>query len=65
MEKDMLTGLIIALVIAGIIVSVLFFVAEWRIFTKAGEKGWKALIPFYIIFCIPPYRRHESRMVHY
>lgn len=22
-------------------------VAQWKIFEKAGEKGWKALIPFY------------------
>ena len=25
-------------------------VAQWKLFTKAGEKGWKALIPFYNIF---------------
>ncbi len=26
---------------------VLQIVAWWKIFTKAGEKGWKCLIPFY------------------
>lgn len=26
---------------------VLCAVAYWKIFTKAGEKGWKSLIPFY------------------
>ncbi len=26
---------------------VLQVVAYWRIFTKAGEKGWKSIIPFY------------------
>ena len=25
-------------------------VAQWRLFRKAGEKGWKALIPFYSMF---------------
>ena len=25
-------------------------VAEYKLFTKAGEKGWKAFIPFYSIF---------------
>ena len=25
----------------------LMVIARWRIFTKAGEQGWKALIPFY------------------
>ncbi len=28
-------------------VSVLLIVAMWKIFTKAGEPGWKCLIPFY------------------
>lgn len=41
-------GIIIAL--AAIAVAALFIVAEWRILTKAGEKGWKSLIPFYSIF---------------
>ena len=26
---------------------VLRAIADWRIFTKAGEAGWKSLIPFY------------------
>lgn len=26
---------------------VLIIVAQWKIFTKAGEKGWKSLIPIY------------------
>lgn len=40
----------IALAIIVIITSVLFIVSEWKIFSKAGEKGWKSLIPFYNIF---------------
>ena len=27
--------------------TVLFFVAFWKVFTKAGQPGWAALIPFY------------------
>ena len=23
------------------------YIAKWRLFVKAGEKGWKAIIPFY------------------
>jgi hypothetical protein len=34
----------------AILAIVLFTVAEWKILTKAGEKGWKSLIPFYNIF---------------
>lgn len=31
---------------------VLMIVAEWKIFTKAGEKGWKCLIPFYNLYIL-------------
>ena len=50
MEQEFLTGILLMLAIAGIILTVLFIIAEWRIFTKAGEKGRKSLIPFYSIF---------------
>lgn len=28
---------------------VLLVIAQWKMFTKAGEAGWKSLIPFYNI----------------
>ncbi|HRB69722.1 MAG TPA: hypothetical protein PLC92_06420, partial [Chitinophagales bacterium] len=32
-------------------VLILFFViCHWKIFTKAGQAGWKCLIPFYNIY---------------
>ena len=31
----------------GIIMSVILIIAGWRIFEKAGEKGWKIFIPIY------------------
>ena len=33
-----------------VVVYALFVVAEWKILTKAGEKGWKSLIPVYNVF---------------
>lgn len=30
-----------------LVLMVLFIIAFWRIFTKAGEPGWGSLIPFY------------------
>ena len=30
-----------------LIIAILSIVANWRIFTKAGEKGWKSIIPIY------------------
>lgn len=39
--------------IGGLIFSLVIFViaiaAMWKIFTKAGEEGWKAIIPIYNI----------------
>ena len=31
----------------SLVVSILMIIAMWKIFEKAGEKGWKALIPIY------------------
>lgn len=42
----LLGSLMISFVI-GLIWLVLNVIATWRIFTKAGEQGWKSLIPFY------------------
>ena len=33
--------------IISLVILVLSLVAEWRIFTKAGQAGWKCLIPIY------------------
>lgn len=36
------------LIIVGILaILVLQIVANWKLFVKAGEKGWKSIIPFY------------------
>ena len=31
----------------SVICAILMIIAWWKIFTKAGEKGWKAIIPIY------------------
>ena len=35
------------LIVVYVAVFVLYVAAFWRIFTKAGEAGWKAIIPIY------------------
>ncbi|WP_294467965.1 DUF5684 domain-containing protein [uncultured Anaerofustis sp.] len=35
-----------------LILIVLTILARWKVFEKAGEKGWKALIPFYGTFTL-------------
>lgn len=38
---------LLLLVLLLIVWIVLILIATWKIFVKAGEKGWKSLIPFY------------------
>jgi len=35
------------IIVMAILVCVLFIIAGWKIFSKAGEGGWKSLIPIY------------------
>lgn len=46
-----LLGGMMAMVMIGIIVwAVLMIVGWWKMFTKAGEAGWKSLIPTYNLY---------------
>ena len=40
-------GILGTAITLSIIVAVLLIIAGWKIFVKAGEKGWKSLIPIY------------------
>ena len=31
----------------GLVWTIIQIIAWWKIFTKAGEKGWKSIIPIY------------------
>ena len=44
---QMSSGTIVATSVISIVCCVLLVIANWKIFTKAGEAGWKAIIPFY------------------
>jgi hypothetical protein len=41
------SGTTALLVVVSIALAILEIAALWRIFTKAGERGWKSLIPIY------------------
>ena len=45
-------GIGIAYYIIMIAVCVLSIIATWKIFTKAGEAGWKSIIPIYNIIVL-------------
>ena len=40
-------ALLAVLAVLAVAAVVINLVCRWRIFTKAGQKGWKVLIPFY------------------
>ncbi len=46
-EAAFLGGFVGSLLVILLIFTVLVVIGGWRIFEKAGEKGWKLLIPFY------------------
>ena len=45
-------GIGIAYYIIMIAICVLEIIATWKIFTKAGEAGWKSIIPIYNIIVL-------------
>ena len=47
--NEKLLAKIIAFIIL-LVITIILMVAEWRIFKKAGEKGYKAIIPFYNVY---------------
>ncbi|MBR2589291.1 MAG: hypothetical protein IKE65_00030 [Clostridia bacterium] len=48
----MSTGELIVYVVVGLIVCILLLAATWKILAKAGEAGWKAIIPFYNMYML-------------
>ena len=47
MATGTLAGFFATYAVVMLVVFVITIIAEWRIFTKAGEAGWKSLIPIY------------------
>ena len=39
-------------IIISCIVIIISLIAQWKIFTKAGEAGWKAIIPIYNLYIL-------------
>lgn len=57
MDNEFLGGMLILFIIFYVVmillslaVAVLCIIAQWRLFEKAGEHGWAALIPIYNYF---------------
>lgn len=39
--------ILIPLLLSLIVIIVLQIIGEWKVFKKAGKKGWEAIIPYY------------------
>ena len=46
------TALGLTLLIFGLLVLVAVIAGAWKVYEKAGEAGWKAIIPFYNIWVL-------------
>lgn len=42
-----ITGVLLFISLIGSIVAIIQLIAMWKLFSKAGEKGWKSIIPIY------------------
>ena len=45
-------GAFVAMIAFAVIWGILLLIAGWKIFEKAGEKGWKILIPIYDLYIL-------------
>ena len=45
-----LASVVMVFAVIAAIGALIYVICRWRIFTKAGEKGWKALIPYYATY---------------
>ena len=44
---ELFEAMSLSTMISPLLISILILVENWMIFNKAGERGWKVLIPFY------------------
>lgn len=49
---EILAGIIVTVLSIGFIFYLLMLIAGWRILKKAGEPGWKILIPIYNVYML-------------
>ena len=45
-------GAIVVYLIIVLVLYILYIVGQWKVFTKAGEAGWKSIIPIYNMYIL-------------
>ena len=43
-------GLAYTIIIVGLAIAIVMIIGMWKVFTKAGEPGWAALVPIYNVY---------------
>lgn len=51
-DNTILFAFLVPLLLVMIAFAILMFAAQWKIYVKAGQEGWKALIPIYNIYIL-------------
>jgi len=51
-DNDLPIGMILFICLLALVVSVFIIAAMWKVFTKAGQPGWAAIIPIYNIYIL-------------
>lgn len=51
MGEENVSGLIPTMIV-GLVLSVLSVIALWKVYVKAGQPGWAAIIPFYNLYIL-------------
>ena len=44
------TGTITALILVCLFLGIIGIIAQWKVFTKAGQPGWACIVPIYNIY---------------
>jgi Family of unknown function (DUF5684) len=47
MDYEIPTGTLIAIIVVFLAVAIFMIAAMWKVFTKAGQPGWAAIVPIY------------------
>lgn len=47
-----LGGFILIMSLIGLAIAIVSIIGMWKMFTKAGEEGWKAIIPVYNVYTL-------------
>lgn len=51
-QADIPVGLILFISLVSLVFSIVMIAAMWKVFTKAGQPGWAAIVPFYNVYVI-------------